>query len=341
MADIARYASFAAGARTNSTPERLRVASTAGILDRGDARTLAEAYELFWRLRLEHQVEQLRARRRAGRLPRPGDGQPAHAPVPARRLSRSARAAADARRQAAVAMIRLPLRRRSPAATAYRRAKPASASTPWKRARFVAVDLELTGLDPRRDEIISLATVPVEQGRVVVGASRSLLVRPQRMPGAETIRVHKLRPARARRCATAERGQRLDSRAAQREDRRRPPGLGRARVPGSGASRSTGAAPGAGDLHRDARPQRPRRAGRRARPRARARGGRRSLRPARGSAAHGRRGRAHRCSAVHRAGHEARSPATADGGLARPAGVTATIGAGCRPGSGRRPGSPG
>ncbi len=57
--DIARYASFAAGARAISTPERLRVASTAGTLDRGDARTLAEAFELFWRLRLEHQVEQM------------------------------------------------------------------------------------------------------------------------------------------------------------------------------------------------------------------------------------------------------------------------------------------
>jgi CBS domain-containing protein len=58
--DIARYASFAVGARVISTPERLRVASTAGTLDGGAARTLAEAFELFWRLRLEHQVEQMR-----------------------------------------------------------------------------------------------------------------------------------------------------------------------------------------------------------------------------------------------------------------------------------------
>ena len=58
--DIARYASFAAGARVTSTPERLRVASTAGTLDGRHAQTLAEAFDLFWRLRLEHQVEQLR-----------------------------------------------------------------------------------------------------------------------------------------------------------------------------------------------------------------------------------------------------------------------------------------
>jgi CBS domain-containing protein len=58
--DIARYASFATGARAISTPGRLRVASTAGALEAGAARTLAEAFELFWRLRLEHQIEQLR-----------------------------------------------------------------------------------------------------------------------------------------------------------------------------------------------------------------------------------------------------------------------------------------
>ena len=58
--DIARYASFASGARALSTPDRLRVASTAGTLDGKAAQTLAEAFDLFWRLRLAHQVEQLR-----------------------------------------------------------------------------------------------------------------------------------------------------------------------------------------------------------------------------------------------------------------------------------------
>lgn len=92
-------------------------------------------------------------------------------------------------------MIRSPLRRRSPAAKAYNRGKRATASTPWREARFVAVDLELTGLDPRRDEIISFAALPIEGGRVVVGEARSAIVRPERMPSAETIRIHGLRPA--------------------------------------------------------------------------------------------------------------------------------------------------
>ena len=57
---IARYASVAAGVRTTSTRERLSSAATAGTLDGRHARTLAEAHDLFWRLRLEHQVEQMR-----------------------------------------------------------------------------------------------------------------------------------------------------------------------------------------------------------------------------------------------------------------------------------------
>jgi CBS domain-containing protein len=57
---IARYASLAAGVGTTSTRARLRSASIAGTLDGRDARSLSEAFDLFWRLRLEHQVEQMR-----------------------------------------------------------------------------------------------------------------------------------------------------------------------------------------------------------------------------------------------------------------------------------------
>jgi DNA polymerase III subunit epsilon len=93
--------------------------------------------------------------------------------------------------------MRLALRRRPrpAAAAAYRRARRPYPATPWRRARFSAVDLETTGLDPDRDEIISFASVPVEQGRVVVGEVRTAIVRPKTMPEAATIRIHGLRPA--------------------------------------------------------------------------------------------------------------------------------------------------
>lgn len=93
--------------------------------------------------------------------------------------------------------MRLALRRRprSVAAAAYRRVRPPSPATPWRRARFSVVDLETTGLDPHRNEIISFASVPVEGGRVVVSDVHTAIVQPGRMPEAETIRIHGLRPS--------------------------------------------------------------------------------------------------------------------------------------------------
>jgi DNA polymerase-3 subunit epsilon len=58
---------------------------------------------------------------------------------------------------------------------------------------YAVIDLETTGLDPARDEIISFATVGVGGGKVRVGDARYRLVRPRRMPDADTIRIHGLR----------------------------------------------------------------------------------------------------------------------------------------------------
>jgi CBS domain-containing protein len=60
IVNIARYAGLAAGARSSSTPERLRAAASAGVLRDDEARSLREAFDLFTELRLEHQVAQLR-----------------------------------------------------------------------------------------------------------------------------------------------------------------------------------------------------------------------------------------------------------------------------------------
>jgi DNA polymerase-3 subunit epsilon len=54
------------------------------------------------------------------------------------------------------------------------------------------IDLETTGLDPGADEIVSYATVAVADGRVRPGESSYELIRPRRMPGPETIRIHGL-----------------------------------------------------------------------------------------------------------------------------------------------------
>jgi DNA polymerase-3 subunit epsilon len=58
---------------------------------------------------------------------------------------------------------------------------------------FTVIDLETTGLDPATDEIISFATLTVSGGKVRLDDARYELVRPRRMPDADTIRIHGLR----------------------------------------------------------------------------------------------------------------------------------------------------
>jgi CBS domain-containing protein len=61
IVDLARWAGMAAGATSISTRERLRAAREAGVLSDDDGRVLEEAFALVCALRLEHQVEQVRA----------------------------------------------------------------------------------------------------------------------------------------------------------------------------------------------------------------------------------------------------------------------------------------
>jgi DNA polymerase-3 subunit epsilon len=81
----------------------------------------------------------------------------------------------------------------SPSATDYQRAPPPGPGTPWREARFCVIDLELTGLDPAVDSIVSFAALPITGGRLRLSDLRYQLIRPDRMPEAETIRIHGLR----------------------------------------------------------------------------------------------------------------------------------------------------
>jgi CBS domain-containing protein len=61
IVDLARWAGMAASVTSASTSERLRAAAAGGTLTESDTRTLEDALALITGLRLEHQVEQLRA----------------------------------------------------------------------------------------------------------------------------------------------------------------------------------------------------------------------------------------------------------------------------------------
>lgn len=81
----------------------------------------------------------------------------------------------------------------SEALRSYRDTALPPADTPWREAAFSVVDLELTGLDPASDEIISFAVVTVSGGKVRLDDALYELVRPNQMPDWDTIRIHGLR----------------------------------------------------------------------------------------------------------------------------------------------------
>jgi DNA polymerase III subunit epsilon len=66
-------------------------------------------------------------------------------------------------------------------------------SPSWREARFVVIDVETTGLDPARDELISFAGVPVESARVVAHDAVSGLVRPGAASTGASAAIHGLR----------------------------------------------------------------------------------------------------------------------------------------------------
>ena len=82
IVDLARWAGIAAGVTSASTSERLRAAAAAGTLPEAQARTLEDALALITALRLEHQVDQLRAGEEPDDLRQPGRAQRAHAQLP-------------------------------------------------------------------------------------------------------------------------------------------------------------------------------------------------------------------------------------------------------------------
>ncbi len=63
----------------------------------------------------------------------------------------------------------------------------------WRDVRWCAVDLELTGLDPRHDHIIAIGAAPIENGRVVLGQCRYTLVNTDRRSHPGAVLLHKLR----------------------------------------------------------------------------------------------------------------------------------------------------
>ncbi len=84
---------------------------------------------------------------------------------------------------------------RDSAAIAFDEAGVPSPGTPWSEAGWCAIDLELTGLRPRKNDIIAIGAIPIEGGKVLLGESLYTLVRTTRRSEHGAVLVHKLRVA--------------------------------------------------------------------------------------------------------------------------------------------------
>ena len=65
----------------------------------------------------------------------------------------------------------------------------------WREVSYCAIDVETTGLDLRRDSIISIGSAAIRDGRIVCRDSYYSLIRPACPVSVSSMRVHCLRPA--------------------------------------------------------------------------------------------------------------------------------------------------
>ena len=65
----------------------------------------------------------------------------------------------------------------------------------WREVSYCAIDVETTGLDLRRDSIVSIGSVGISAGRIVCRDSYYSLIRPACQISVASMRIHCLRPA--------------------------------------------------------------------------------------------------------------------------------------------------
>lgn len=60
--------------------------------------------------------------------------------------------------------------------------------------QWVAIDCEMTGLNPKKDHLLSIAAIHINGSQILSGEGLHLICRPPVMPKKDTIVIHGLRP---------------------------------------------------------------------------------------------------------------------------------------------------
>lgn len=79
-------------------------------------------------------------------------------------------------------------------ADAWRALPPANDAVALERARLVVVDVETSGLDPRKDRLLAIGACPVEGLRLQPGAGFGALLRQSEASGRDNILIHGIGP---------------------------------------------------------------------------------------------------------------------------------------------------
>ena len=115
-----------------------------------------------------------------------GDLKKDAAAAPARGRGRGAKAVPDW----PVRFAELAAAARDPRLQAFYAAGTLAGDTALKDVPMVAIDVETTGLDPARDEIVSIGVVPMDTACIRSSASRYWVVRPRAELHPESVAIH-------------------------------------------------------------------------------------------------------------------------------------------------------
>ena len=70
---------------------------------------------------------------------------------------------------------------------------PLSPAVPGPADEVLVLDCETTGLNPRIDEVIAVAAIVIRGSRIMTSEAYKAIVRADRVPSSESIKVHRLR----------------------------------------------------------------------------------------------------------------------------------------------------
>ncbi len=76
-----------------------------------------------------------------------------------------------------------------------RSGEPSGGKTPLSEIQFSVLDTELTGLDERRDDIVSIGALHMHGGRIELGTTFQELVKPSAVLDGRTVLVHGITPS--------------------------------------------------------------------------------------------------------------------------------------------------